>query len=250
MRILNDTRTKDDKTKPGTLAEAFEQIFAWEAPLADRLSAYARLLSDLNRPMAAAYDDLIQRLRAATAGRNAPVPGDLMPPFILPANNGKLVTLDELTANGAVVINFNRGHWCPFCRIHLQGLTRHFEKFQEAGAALVSIVPDRQQYLRRLRHETNNRIQFLTDVDNGYSLSIGLVIALDERLQALMRQRGIDLDPIQGNDGWFVPLPATFVVDRKGVIAARHVDPDFRSRMTIEAILATLAGLSAGEIRS
>ncbi len=241
---MNDANASTEKKKPGTLADAFEAIFAWEAPLAERLSAYAGFMSDLNPLIADAYENLIYRLRAGEAGRNAPAIGESLPPFLLPASNGKLVALEDLTAVGPVVLNFNRGHWCPFCRIHLQGLSRHFYEFQKAGAELVSIVPDRQQFLRRLRLETNDRIRVLTDIDNGYSLSIGLVMALDERIQSLMRERGIRLDVFQGNDGWFVPLPATFVVDRKGIIAARHVDPDFRNRMTIEAILAALAGLN------
>jgi peroxiredoxin len=37
-----------------------------------------------------------------------------------------------------------------------------------------------------------------------------------------------------------VPIPATFVVGRDGVIVARHVDPDFRNRMDIEDIIAAL----------
>jgi len=40
-----------------------------------------------------------------------------------------------------------------------------------------------------------------------------------------------------------VPIPATFVVGRDGVIVARHVDPDFRNRMDIEAIVAALNAL-------
>jgi peroxiredoxin len=40
-----------------------------------------------------------------------------------------------------------------------------------------------------------------------------------------------------------VPIPATFVLDRDGVIVGRKVDPDFRSRMDMEEILATLGSL-------
>jgi len=38
----------------------------------------------------------------------------------------------------------------------------------------------------------------------------------------------------------FVPIPATYVVGQDGRILARHVDPDFRSRMDIEDIIAAL----------
>ncbi len=37
-----------------------------------------------------------------------------------------------------------------------------------------------------------------------------------------------------------LPIPATFVVGTDGVIKARHVDPDYRRRMEIDDLLATL----------
>jgi peroxiredoxin len=43
-----------------------------------------------------------------------------------------------------------------------------------------------------------------------------------------------------------MPIPATFVVGRDGVVTARFIDPDYRNRMTIADLLAALkAALSA-----
>jgi peroxiredoxin len=47
-----------------------------------------------------------------------------------------------------------------------------------------------------------------------------------------------------GNDGWVLPIPATFVIGRDGMVKARFVDPDFRHRMAIEDLLAALKGAS------
>ena len=48
-----------------------------------------------------------------------------------------------------------------------------------------------------------------------------------------------------GNDGWVLPIPATFVVGRDGLVKARFVDPDFRKRMEVDDLIAALK--SAGE---
>jgi peroxiredoxin len=37
-----------------------------------------------------------------------------------------------------------------------------------------------------------------------------------------------------------LPIPATFVVGRDGVVVARFVDPDFRKRMAIDDLIAAL----------
>ena len=102
-----------------TLAAAFADICMMDAPLNARLAAYADKLRELNFPFAEAYDDLVARLYAGEVGCGAPAVGERMPAFILPARTGTLVSLDELTSKGPVVLSFNRGHWCPFCKIEL-----------------------------------------------------------------------------------------------------------------------------------
>ena len=59
--------------KPSTLAEAFGEICKMDAPLNERLAAYANALRDLNFPFAEAYDDLVARLKAGGIGAMAPL---------------------------------------------------------------------------------------------------------------------------------------------------------------------------------
>ena len=76
----------------------------------------------------------------------------------------------------------------------------------------------------------------LTDLDNGYALSLNLAIWLGIEIQQLLSY--LDLSDFHGNDGWMLPIPATFVVGRDGLVKARFVDPDFRKRMEIDDLLA------------
>jgi peroxiredoxin len=232
-------------THKPTLADAFAEICMMDAPLNVRLAAYASKLRELNFPFAEAYDDLIARLYSGEVGHMAPSVGEAMPPFILPDRSGALVSLAELISTGPVVLSFNRGHWCPFCRIELKTISDHDEAIARAGAQAVSIVPDRQEFTGELRRLTHDAITILTDIDHGYALSLGLVVWVGENLKILMRGRGYHLDTFHGNDGWLLPVPATFVVGRDARIIARFVDPDFRKRMEINEILAAIRLASA-----
>lgn len=229
--------------QPQTLAEAFRDICMMDAPLNARLEAYAAKLRELNFPFSEAYDDLVARLYAGEVGRSAPAVGDHLPNFILPARSGKLLSLDELTSKGSVVVSFNRGHWCPFCKIELTTIASYHDQLARAGAQAVSIMPDRQQFVGNLDALTNGAIPILTDIDNGYALSLGLVMWVGENLKAMMKGHGYQLDAYHGSDGWFLPVPATFVVGRDQMIRARFVDPDFRKRMEIDEILAALRSM-------
>lgn len=230
-------RTTDVTSKP-TLAEAFEQICQMDAPLNAKLAAYTQKLRELSFPFAEAYDDLVARLYAGEVGKEAPHVGESLPSFILPAQDGRLVAMEELLDRGPLVVSFNRGHWCPFCKIELRTIAEFHAKLETRGAEVISIMPDRQQFFDDLRDKTGGSIRILTDIDNGYALSLGLVMWVGETVKQLMQGRGYELSAYQGNDGWYVPIPATFVLDRRGRIVGRNVDPDFRRRMDIEEILA------------
>lgn len=228
---------------PQTLAQAFADICVMDGPLGEKLGAYSARLRELNFPFAEAYDTLVARLIDGGIGADAPKVGDRMPPFVLPSRDGTLVMLEDLLRDGPVVISFNRGHWCPFCKIELRAIAAYHAEIAAHGGRVVSILPDRQGFLGPLEADTAGKLQILTDVDNGYALSLGLVLWLGERIKELMRGRGTHLDQIHGNDGWFVPLPATFVGAADGTVVARRVDPDFRLRMDVEEILAALRAL-------
>ncbi len=235
--------------KTTTLADAFEDVCKMEAPLNKRLAAFNEALRELNFPFAEAYDDLVARLRAGEIGATAPRIGDPMPPFVLPAHTGRLVSLEEILHLGPAVISFNRGHWCPFCKIELKTIASHQEEIAALGAQLVSILPDRQQFVQRLPADVLNNFNILTDVDNSYALSLGLVFWLGERIASLMEGHGHRLSEYQGTDGWFVPLPSTFVVGTDGRVIARQVDPEFRKRMDVDEILTALQSVRASDNR-
>jgi peroxiredoxin len=77
-------------------------------------------------------------------------------------------------------------------------------------------------------------------LDNGYALSLNLVIWLGEEMVRFISAAGLDIPKYQGNDSWMVPIPATFVVGRDGRVKARFVDPDYRKRMAIEDLISAL----------
>ena len=140
---------------------------------------------------------------------------------------------------GPVAVTFHRGHWCPFCRISINALVRAQEQVASIGGQIVAVMPERQQFVSDLRATSKAPFLVLTDMDNGYAMSLGLAIWVGDEMQKIIAERH-DLPEYQGNDTWMVPIPATFVVGQDGRIKARFVDPDYRKRMAIEDLLAAM----------
>jgi peroxiredoxin len=222
------------------LEEAFVRCRKLEAPLADRLLAFANEVRRLAPQFIAAMDALVVRLVESGAGTTAPKVGEPMPAFLLPDEQGHLVHLDDLLSEGPLAISFHRGQWCPYCRINIDALTRAEEEVAAEHRHIAAIVPDRQRFAMWLKSDAKAPFPVLTDMDNGYAMSLGLAIYVGDELKTMMVSSGWDPSVSQGTENWMLPIPATFVVGTDGIVHARFVDPDYRMRMAIEDMLAAL----------
>jgi peroxiredoxin len=224
------------------LAQAFAHYRNLEAPLHQRLAGYAAASNEIFPAYGQAVDQLVQRLKDSDGGGTTPQAGDLMPDFLLPDQNGHLVALGDLLARGPTAVMFHRGHWCPYCRMNVGALVRARQQIAANNGHVVIITPENQHYAQIFKLQTAAPFPVLTDVDNGYALSLNLAIWLGPDLRDLLSQRGRLLPDYHGNDAWMLPIPATFVVGTNGRIRARFVDPDFRKRMDIDELIAALSG--------
>jgi peroxiredoxin len=224
-----------------TFDAEFAEILSMEGPLHERLTAVSRIIAVYYPDLSAAYDDVLNRLKNAATFEGTPNTGDAMPPFFLPSLNQQLVSLESLLGFGPVVISFNRGYWCDYCSVELKAYANAHQQFARSGAKVVSIMPDRLEYLAEVSERNGHAFLVLCDLDNSYGLELNLVMWLGDRIAGLMRGIGLPLDRIQGNPSCFVPLPATFVLDENGIILARYVDPDFRKRMEVTDVLDVIA---------
>jgi peroxiredoxin len=222
------------------LAEIFVQCRDMDASLAERLAAYSSAVTQHLPNYAEAVNRMVTRLVRAGAGNSAPQPGEPMPPFVLPDETGRLVSLDALLRQGPLAITFHRGHWCPWCRISVRALVRVQGEIEAAGGHVVAIMPERQKFAAEFKNDAQSPFPVLTDIDNGYALALNLAVWLGPELARELSALGRTLPDYQGNEAWMLPIPATFVVGRDGLVQARFVDPDFRRRMAVEELIAAL----------
>lgn len=226
------------------LSDILEETFAHcrdlDAPLADRLQAFANEVRRMGPHFATAVDSLVNRLMESGAGRTAPKVGDPMPPFLLPDEQGRLVGLEDLLSEGPAAIAFHRGYWCPYCRININALARAEGEIAADHRHIAAITPDRQKFTAWLKADAKAPFPILTDMDSGYAMALDLAIWVGDELKELMTSSGWDPAVSQGTENWVLPIPATFIVGTDGIIAARFVDPDYRMRMAIEDMIAAL----------
>ena len=224
------------------LKAAFQRCRDMQGTLTEQLEAYAAAGREIFPAYGNAVDRLVLRINENGGGENAPRPGDPMPPFVLPDETGELITMEALLSKGPLAVMFHRGHWCPYCRLNVASVVKAQDRIKALGGHTVAIVPERQEFTAEFKSDSHAPFPILTDLDNGYALSLNLAIWLDTEIQQLLSYQ--DVPKYQGNDGWVLPIPATFVVGRDGLVKARFVEPDFRKRMAMDDLISAFRSAS------
>jgi alkyl hydroperoxide reductase subunit AhpC len=125
------------------------------------------------------------------------------------------------------------------------------------GASVVAVTPEVRTGIRTLPPGppfdavfdqaglTARTFAVVIDRGNTVARQYGLVHGFPPELRALYLQFGIDLAAHNGDDSWTLPLPATFVIDRHGIIRSADVRVDYRHRAEPAETLAVLRQLRA-----
>lgn len=175
--------------------------------------------------------------RAAKAGDRLVDPGTLRDAHDRPFD------LAEMLAARPTVITFYRGGWCPYCNLELRGYQALLGAFRASGGELVAISPELPDH--SLSTVVKNDLQYpvLSDVGGALASSLGIRFTLSDAVRPFYEKAGHALPERNGDGKWALPMPATFVVERGGRIAAAFVEPDYRRRVEPSVALAALAAL-------
>jgi len=85
--------------------------------------------------------------------------------------------------------------------------------------------------------------ELLRDLGNRVAEDYGVVFTLPDDLREIYLKFGIDLARGNGDGTWRLPVPARFVIDRRGIIRAVDADPDYTRRPEPARTVEILAGL-------
>ncbi|MBG9997419.1 AhpC/TSA family protein [Pseudoalteromonas sp. NSLLW24] len=160
--------------------------------------------------------------------------------FSLANHNGENIELADLLKKGPVIISFYRGGWCPYCNLELKALNDYLPHFKTQSAQLVAISPQLPDETLSTAQKNDLEFDVLSDVSNKVADQFGLLFTLDERIQALYTQFGIDFEHYYGDKSFKLPLPATYVINQEGVITYAFLNEDYTLRAEPTDIMAAL----------
>ena len=154
--------------------------------------------------------------------------------------NGKEVRLRDLLKKGKVVLVFYRGQWCPYCNRQLKKLEDSLSFITEKGATLVAVTPELPENITKTIEKTKAEYPILFDEDLKIMKAYEVEYAVPENTLARYRNTGIKLDENNGKNGNYLPIPATYIINKDFTVTYRFFDPDYKKRPSVKEILAQL----------
>lgn len=166
--------------------------------------------------------------------------GNLAPDFALTNAVGETVRLRDRLAQGAVILTFYRGGWCPYCNLELRAYQQVLPQIRELGASLIAISPQTPDVSLTTAEKNSLEFDVLSDIGSKAAQAYGIAFELPIYLQQLYHELGHPLPDNNGTEDWQLPIPATFVIAPTGRIVLAHVDVDYRNRLEPAEAIAAL----------
>jgi peroxiredoxin Q/BCP len=148
--------------------------------------------------------------------------GDRVPDFVLfAANRPGAWGLEELRQRGPVIVEFLRGTWCPNCKKRMAQMEACQEDLRKLGLSLVYVAAEKRGGIfhpEKYLQEHPVSYPFLLDEDRMVTKAYGVY----QRL---------------AKDALNIARPATFLVDRDGIVRWMYVGESQTDRAPMEPLL-------------
>ncbi len=213
--------------------------------LSEQLAAYQAGFKQRAAPeRVAMMETATADLRATGIEARALQVGAQAPDLMLPDALNQPVDLSTLWQQGPLVLVFYRGGWCPYCNLELRAWQQQLSALKRLGAQLVAVSPQTPDNSLSTAEKNELAFPVLSDSALQAATAFGVAFEMPSELIELYSKVGNDLPVLNGNGRWVLPVPATYVIDRKGRIAFAHVEADYRERAEPGDVLAAVAALN------
>jgi peroxiredoxin len=183
----------------------------------------------------------IDELHSGAIARTMLKVGDRAPAIVLENAKGATVDVGTLLKKGLVIVTFYRGGWCPYCNLELKAYQQILPEIAATGASLVAISPEKPDDTLSTAEKNALSFEVLSDVGQKVGRAFGLVYEFTEELKSAYHGFNLDIPARNGTPGeWVLPVSATYVIDRDGVIVYAYTDVDYRDRADPRDVLQVL----------
>jgi len=173
------------------------------------------------------------------------VVGSKAPDFNGVDYQGKKHSLKSLLkGHSCIVLFFYRGQWCPYCNKYIKQMQDNLAKLTSKGAVVIGVTPETELGINTTISKTSASFPIISDKAYKIMKAYRVDYTVSADNLALMRKYHIDMDANNGNMDHILPIPATYIINRKEKIVFAYFDTDYRKRPAIEDILNAIPAMT------
>jgi peroxiredoxin len=169
-------------------------------------------------------------------------PGDKAPDFTGYDQNGNHVQSKKILESGPMVLFFYRGKWCPVCSRYLNNYQDSLNILTDMGVNVVAITPESIENVEQTVKLHNLTFTVIYDCQEQIMKDYDLMFNVTKAYQdSVLKHLSIDIAKNNGRDVAHLPVPATYIINRQGIIVAVQFDPDYNDRASVKWMIHNLA---------
>lgn len=151
--------------------------------------------------------------------------GSKLPRFTLKNTEGNYVSSEQIS-QGASLIMFYRGNWCPLCMAQIKEVASQYRELEQRGISIYMVSPQSEGSTKDLADRFKVNMNFLIDEDNKVADQLQIIAknGLPMGLQVL----GYDSDTV---------MPTVVMTNDKGDIIFADLTDNYRVRPEPEDFL-------------
>jgi peroxiredoxin len=155
--------------------------------------------------------------------------------------SGQPIEMKKLISEGALVIIFYRGAWCPVCNRYLSGFQDSIEMIQDVGAQVLAIGPETEDNVEKTIEASDWKGMVISDkqglIMDDFKVSFDVRKAYQRKIKTVL---SADIAEQNDQEEARLPVPATYIVNSHGKIFWRHFDLNYKNRASVKEILEAL----------
>ncbi len=106
------------------------------------------------------------------------------------------------------------------------------------GYQIIAVSPDRPEKVAEISAKTDFAYRLLSDSNLRLARALGVAYRVEDSTHARLKEFGIDIEESSGRTHHLLPVPSVFIVNKQGVIQFQYVNPDHKTRIEPDVLLA------------
>jgi peroxiredoxin len=158
--------------------------------------------------------------------------GEKVPDFTAKDQFGKEISLYETLKSKKVILTFYRGAWCRYCMGQFKDYQDSLAMFSDKGAVIIAVSPEQEDGIAKTAK--TSKASFSLIHDDGLKIMKAFQVISEEKYQEFHEQY---IKTGEDNQQKYLPVPATYIINKEGAIDYVYFDPNYKVRATVKDLL-------------